>query len=103
MVLPAQPTASSREEIPRSLGNTPSARWNDCVRQVSWLPGPRSQSAFPDLHPVAFGGTSSPVTVAGAAPDYGDSHFRVPFSSHLWEPVAKRFLSARSMKGKHEE
>ena len=36
------------------------------------------------------GEQGSPVTVAGAAPD-GErpgARFRVPFSSHLWEPVA---------------
>lgn len=43
----------------------------------------------------------SPVTVAGTAPvDEHDARFRVPFSFHLWKPVAIAPLGAGGAEGK---
>jgi hypothetical protein len=40
------------------------------LRQVSWLSGHHALPAFPVLLPVARWGKDSPITVAGAAPDF---------------------------------
>jgi hypothetical protein len=53
--------------------------------QVSWLTGHKSETAFPALSPVARSSPISPLTVAGAATNQGESLYRVPFS--LYEPT----------------
>src|SRR3546814_11565705 len=82
MISRAYPDSVAARGKSSIVRHTPSARKNDRVRQVSWLPDQHARPALPDgiqWHRREH----SPVTVAGAAPVYGLSvHFRAPFSSH---------------------
>src|SRR3546814_19966823 len=70
MISRAYPDSVAARGKSSIVRHTPSARKNDRVRQVSWLPDQHARPAFPDgikWHRREH----SPVTVAGAAPVYG--------------------------------
>src|SRR3546814_9475996 len=60
---------------------------NDCVRQVSWLPGHCSCPAFPDDIQWHEGPELAGHSCGGSAGSRTRVHFRLPFSSPFGEPV----------------
>src|SRR3546814_15250907 len=65
---------------------------NDCVRQVSWLPGHCSCPAFPDDIQWHEGPELAGHSCGGSAGSRTRVHFRLPFSSPFGEPVAARLI-----------